>query len=1081
MIQNLAAILDEQDAEIGAEVTVRCQVQSEPMPGRRTNELTVYIVDDPHNDIAQEAYLSFWEEDPPHSGLTRTTPHVLSALSVSATDNNEHINGVSLRRGEELLVRAVPNRRDDGALYLNVTSFVIRAPRKLISKGELRTQDRCPREYYLRYIKRVYPGDKFEVEAHEQKARFRGNAIHKITENALQKQLERFLDESWTPESIESFCQDQFEIEFGFEQALLVLSGVGLDVKDRIVDAVTRLFTDDNLLHRIGSASDVSAERYLSNDYGYAGRVDILLDGTPYDIKTTHDPDTDTIETHSKQVKLYLFALLLEQIEQGSSFNQAVEDGQNGYLIYPNTEDEGVRLKQVELTMTDIDEFLRTRNDVIKTGDAFAPPSTYNRECDGCSFAVEKRVSGPEDALPPACTYHCQNERRWPCYETDGDELTTDCSLFDRCDQRLEYRDPKVIDHYENVRVAFQKERRARLTARSAVDTFDDALLVDAGHKIPDMRCTGARGAGTIIQFESPRSVIPAFGPGEIVTIESEDRRDSSRAIYFGRADGQFLFSPVEPGVDVSAFLTPGSSYTATYSFSADVIDNRYLPYLDFAQRRNAGNKLTTTSEETRSDEIPSTVVPSEVSEYLDHKKLFIDLPVSTQRGRNLERLVEELVTAPYPDPDDDNVIPEEARRALVLGATPELTERAVAGQPDGNHYRLDGTGGPNSIQSDDGYHEIQTRLLSSRSLVSTVQQVSGLSSPDSSREFFHRLEEGSFGDRDHSENFFDIVVLLGTERITEPEYHFLADTADRVVAVGDSRRSGPQLLSEAATDAGLDIYFRQEFEQYRSFPTEEAVSLQIQGEASPALQMLYSDGPWDELEGEVQFLSVRGDEETSIDTVELEAAIPAATGRGQRIVFDVTDTPISPMAAHELFDNRTELDASKLREGTIVVLEDESLFTVSKRPLDGQDPTHHRVVIQAEPAELPQFSRVLLSNRIAERIVTEIARIEEPDMIITPFGQHGAHIAQRLDESEINIPVRRPGELDGTTAEHVVISLATSNQDGIVRPPLDEPDILYSLLASGKNITLVGNESTLRSKDIFDKLITEATEYTRK
>jgi CRISPR/Cas system-associated exonuclease Cas4 (RecB family) len=1051
------------------------------MPGEGTDELTVYLIDDPHNDIDEKAFLSFWAGDPPHPDLERTTPYVLSTLGVSTESDDGHNDGVTLQRGEELLVRAIPNRRGgDDAFYLNVTSFVIRDPGKLISKSKLRTQERCPREYYLRYVKRVYPGDKFDVENYEQGARFRGNAVHKITENAFKQHLDRFRDASWTHETVESFCEDQFAAEFGFEQALLVLSGAGLDVRDHVKDAVTTLFTDDEFLTRIDSADHVSVEQYLSNDYGYAGRVDILLDGTPYDIKTTRKPDTDDVRTHSKQIKLYLFALLLERIDRGQSFRQSVNRGQDGYLVYPNVKSDGVRFEQVELTMDDVREFLHARNEVIETGDAFAPPSTYNRECEDCSFAVEEWISGPDDTLPPACTYHCQNERRWPCYEFDGNELTTDCSLFDRCDQRLKYRDPEVIDHYESVRVAFQKERRARATARSAVDTFDDTVLTEAGYRIPEMVCVGARAAGTVIQFESTQSVVPAFEPGEIVRIEPEDGTSSDRAIYFGRSEGQFLFSPVEPGVDVADFLTPDTSYRATYSFSVETIDDRYLPYLDFAQRRNAGDKLNSTSDAGESDEIPPTVSTSAVPEYLDREKLFVDLPVSTRRTEDLGALVRELVTAPYPDPRGDGTVPAEARRALVLCATPEQAEQAVAAQPDGDHYRLDGTGGPDAIKNSDGYHEIQNRLLDSRSLVSTIQQATGLSGPGGGREFFHRLEEGAFGNRDHSENFFDVLVLLGAERLTEPEFHFLADIADRLVAIGDSRQSGPRLLSTAAANASLDVYFEQQFERYRAFPTEEAASLQLQGEAPPALRKFYRDGPWDAIDGEIQFLGIEGDEETALDTVELEASVPAATGSGQRLVFDVTDTPLSPMAARELFEDRTELDATKLRKGTVVVIDDESLFLTGKEPLDGEDPTHHQVTIQAEPSELPQFSRALLSNRIAERIVTEVAEAEDPDAVVTPFEKHGTKIARLLDEKEVDVPVRRPEELDGSIADHTIISFATSNEDRIVRPPLDDPEVLYSLLSSGQDVIVVGNEPTLRSRDVFDELLADATEYTK-
>jgi CRISPR/Cas system-associated exonuclease Cas4 (RecB family) len=1084
MIQSLSTVVDRVENDPGPEVTVRCRIQSDPMPGETAGDKTVYHIDDPYHDIEEEVALSFWMDEPEnHDGLEQTASNVLSTLEIPSPAQLEQgdysPDGTSLHRGEEILVRAVPNRSDkNGVFFLNVTTFVIRGPDQLISKSKLRTQERCPREYYLRYVKHVYPGDKFDTPPYQQSNRFRGDAIHKITENALETQFNRFQDSSWDPDSVKSFCEQQFSSEFGFRQALLVLSGAGLDAKDHVVEAVTRLFTDEEFLERVQTATEVETERFLSNEYGYAGRVDILLDGVPYDIKTTRNPDTGTVATHSHQIKLYQFALLLEQIEPGDSFVDAVESGRSGYLVYPNTEEEKVRFESVDLSMEDIKKFLHARNDVIETGNAFAPPSTYNRECDGCAFAVEEWVSGADDTLPPACTYHCQNERRWPCYESDGGKLTTDCSLFDSCDQRTQYRDPEVINHYESVRAAFQDEKDARATIRRVVNTFDDNLLVEAGYQIPELTCVGASAAGTVIRFTTQCPVVPAFEPGEVVELKRRDGGSTDRVVYYGETNGEFLFSPVDESLGVGDYLASDVDYDATYTFSVEAVEERYLPYLDFSQRRNNGQPFDVSSTASADTSVPDIVEPAEVTSFLDRERLFVDLPVSTIRNKTIATLVRSLVTAKYPDPSGEDTVPEDAQRALVLGTTPQLTEVAATAQPDGDHYRLDGTGGPKAIQNDDGYHDIQSRLLDAQSLVSTVQQATSTVGPGGLREFFHRLVEGQFGARDHSDNFFDLLVVLGSERLTEPEYHFLSDVADRVVAVGDTRRSGPRMLSTAAVESSLDVFFQQEFERYRSFPTEDTASLQVEGEASPALQTFYREGPWQSIDGDLKFLNIEGDEETAVETVELKSRVPATTGTGRRLVFDVTDTPVSPMEAHELFEDRIELDATVLREKAIAVIDEESLYLKSIEPLDGENPSHHEVVIQTISSELSQFSRALLSNRIAEQIVTTVVSNEDPDVVVTPFERHATRIKRRLNDTDIDVPVRRPEELDGEIYGHAVASLATSNSDGIVRPPLDEPDVLYPLLSSGQDLTLVGNRTTLESKDLFEQLIDAADEY---
>lgn len=1084
MIRTISNIAEETRTEPGSEVTIRCRVTSNPMPGEAGGAKTVYLVEDPYDELDTQAALSFWAEEPTHlEGISRTSTYVRSSLAVPTSEELERgeysPDRTSLQRGEEVLVRVVPNRSEEGGtLFLNVTSFVIREPDQLISKSKLRTQDRCPREYYLRYIKRVYPGDKFQQPPYKLVNQFRGDAIHKITENALLNHRDRFLERTWSPGAVESFCGSQFESEFGFRQALLVLSGAGLKVRDHVVEAVQRLFTDEEFLDRIADSTEIEVERYLSSEYGYAGRVDILLDGIPYDIKTTRNVDSDTVARHSHQIKLYLFALLIEELDRDESFENAIEEGRTGYLVYPNTaESDRVRFEPVHLTSTDVQEFLDLRNDAVGTADAFAPPSTYNRDCDNCAFAAEEWITGPDDTLPSACTYHCQNERRWPCYETDGGELTTDCSLFEQCDQRTQYRDPNVIAHYESTRSAFRRERSARKTARRVLSEFDEEILTEAGYLLPDLKCTGASAAGTVIRFSPESPVAPAFEPGELLTLRSKHGTNGAQVVYYGEKSGEYLFSPADEQVKVARFLGDDARYEAIYSFDVDSIEQRYLPYLDFAQRRNEGDPIDGISARGEESDVPETIDPPGVTGYLDREHVFVDLPASQSRNEVLAALVRELVTAAYPS-SEGGTVPEEARRALVLGTRPSHVELATKAQPEGDHYRLDGTGGPRTIQNDDGYHEIQTRLLDSRSVVSTVQQATSQNGPGGLREFFHRLIEGEFGDRDHSESFFDVLVVLGAQRVTEPEYHFLADVADRIVAVGDRRRSGPEMLSTTAVNGGLDAFFSQEFERYRSFPSEEAVSLQIEGEAPPALKTFHPDGPWEPIQGELTFLSIEGDEEAAVDQIEFETTVPTATGPGRRLVFDVTDSPLSPMKAHELFENRVELDATALREESVVVLDEESLYLRSKERLPGEDSNHHQVIVRAKSAEFLQFSRALLSNRIAEQIVTEVAADQSPDLVVTPFERHATNLKRQFEDRDVEVPVKRPEEIDGTIAGHAIVSFATSNPAGIVRPPLDDPAVLYQLFTSACDLTMIGSESTLKSKDVFEKLIEDAHPY---
>jgi CRISPR/Cas system-associated exonuclease Cas4 (RecB family) len=1089
MIYDIADLLDDRADGLGEEVTVRCRIQSNRIPGTGGNVLkSIYVVDDPRQSIDERVALSFWStnplEEPLSSLISKTEDYVLDSLGLPM--ELEEGTGEPLRQGEEVLVRAIPNRSEgsEADLYLNVTSVAIREPSDLVSKSKLRTQDNCRRENYLRYVKNVYAGDRYSKPPYQQRAMLQGDAVHRITELAVEEHFDRFVDRAWDEERVESFCLEVLEREFGFRQALLVLSGAGLQVREYIVENVTNLFTDDGFVSTLVDADEVVAEEYLDEQYGYAGRVDLLLDGLPYDIKTTREPDKDRIQSHAFQVKLYLFAFILQSLDDGESLGDILEDEPAGALIYPNTSSGVVQIEPVELTTEDVAEFIELRNRAVSASAISAPPSPYNRDCEDCQFAVSEWITGEDDALPPACTYHCQNERRWPCYELVDGELQTDCSRFESCVQRLEYRDTTEIDYYNRKRRAFRAEKRARRTATQILDQFDTELLVTAGYRLPQLSCTGAEAAGTVLRFTSDRPVAPAFDPGATVGLRANDGSVSAQATYFGEREGAFLFKLESRGVTLPDVLGAEGGFDVTYQFNADAVDRKFLPYLDFAERRGITPGFEEAGTSDRKARTTDTIAT--VGESLDCETVFVDVPVHRHRSDRIAELVESVVTTPYPAPKNgDETVPEPAARALVLGTTPDLVQSAVDGQPVGEHYRLDGTGGDGSvIDEGDSYHEIQRRISEARSIVSSTQLAMSRSGPGDVPEFFHKLAEGDYKSaddlsrRDHSENFFDVLLLLGGGRLTEPEYHFLSDLADRVVVVGDTRRGGPSMLSSEATDAGLDqSYFKQAFDHYRSFPTDDTVSVQLAGEAPPALRLLYREGPWEPLDGRMEFLPIEGGEETAVDTVDLTTTVRAERA-ARRLVFDVTDTPVSPIEAQELFQERLSLDATLLTEGEITRIDGMSLFLREISDIDGEKTNSHEVVIRAEAAELSQFNRALLSNRVAERIVAQVARQGDIDIIVTPFEGHATEIERRLAEEGVDVPVRRPEALGGDIEETAVISFAVANDANIVRPPLDDPELLYELVTAAENLVLVGNEPTLSSKDFFDELLGSADPY---
>jgi hypothetical protein len=322
------------------------------------------------------------------------------------------------------------------------------------------------------------------------------------------------------------------------------------------------------------------------------------------------------------------------------------------------------------------------------------------------------------------------------------------------------------------------------------------------------------------------------------------------------------------------------------------------------------------------------------------------------------------------------------------------------------------------------------------------------------------------------------VLVILGGQQLTEPEYHFLSELADSVVAVGDARRTGPKMISSEGVEAGLEkSYFEQAFDHFSSFPDEEHASVQLIGEAPPALQELYREGPWDKIDGEIEFLEVEGGEETALDVIELTTTVQAEHA-ARRLVFDVTDTPVTPVEAQELFQERLSLDATQLDEGSVVLLDEQSMFLAEVEDIEGEKTNDHEVVIRSEAAELPSFSRAVLTNSVVERIVAQVAREKSVDVIVSPFETHATEIRRRLDEIGEDVPVRRPEELSGDISDHAILSLPVANEKHLVRPPLDDSEVLYQLLSSGVDMTMIGEKETLETKDFFGELIEQSTSY---
>ncbi|WP_142860640.1 PD-(D/E)XK nuclease family protein [Salinigranum halophilum] len=1067
MIYDLAEVAAKYDSLSGSEITVRCRVQSDPRSGPAHGQKTLYVIDDPTGSMPHEGLLSFWTSEPDIPNVTRTEPYVISAIG----ETEPGAPPATLRRGETVLVRGIPNLlTSDGQskLYINVTTAVIRAPDIRIGKSEMRVREQCSREYYLSFVKKVYSGRK-----RLNGAMLRGQIVHKAIEKGLDEQLDRFRDDGWGASNTRQFVDQIVDEQFSLELAKLVAAGIGKSPVEDAKSLTETLFQDAEFQRRLTAASNPQTERELPVAYGYRGDVDLVLDGVPYELKTTHNPSPKIREKHEFQLKLYLLVLLLERLDRGDSLADELANSVEGYLLYPNTDnDEGVRFVRVTLQEDDISTLMRFRNAVADARTTFGVPSPYNKDCDGCRHRTETKLG--DATLPSPCKYHCQTERRWSCYNIEQNgAVTSDCSLFAECEQRFEFIDSEKNDHYNRLRKALRTEHEARTTAGNLIERLDESTLTRSGRLITGASLSGAQSPSVAI-FGWTEDTIPAFVPGDELTVIPETPGETAEyATYRGHGDGELYleFAPKIP----TRFIRDDVSFSISYRFNADTVSRKYLPYLDYAQRRDTNPRFNHDAAATSTTQQPDVLTDTaDISSSLTaNTELFVDVPVRADRHTVVEELIYELLTAQYFDLEDEPVT-SAGRRTLVLTGNPQQLAAVEDTTPAGNHYRLDGrTGGEKTIDPTDSFHEIQTQLLNSRSLLSTIQYA--LES-----ETFHTLREGGFGNRDHSDRFFDVLVLLGAEQLTEPEYLFVNDLADRVVSIGDRRHGGPTMLSPAARNEGLaESYFAWGHSRYQSVPASEATSLSFGGHGNTFLEELYPDTTWEPHETSFTFLPVSGTDATDLDTLELHASVRAESGDAHQFVFDTTHTTANPYEVQASFIERTQLDDEAFVQGEVYLIDDHSLHLVEKERLADEETASHKIIIQAEAEEVSALTESFLYNRQEAGVVASVVAESNPDVVVTPFAAQANAIQSQLVDRGLEVPVMLADQLNGTRYDSAIVSFAVANDINVLRPPLTEPGTLYQLLSCADDIVLVGDRETVGSKDLLKRLLEEeAAEY---
>ncbi|MCO8242976.1 PD-(D/E)XK nuclease family protein [Haladaptatus sp. AB643] len=1059
MIHSLGEITNNSDWS-NQEVTVQCTVTDGPKTGKSRGEKTLYTIDTSHLEYSDDAFLSIWHESPNWSEtIGETTPAIRDLLAE-----------IPLQAGEKVLVRGIPNRYQD-KWYLNVSSILIRQPGLTIGKSEMRSASECPRIYDLLYEKSIFNESRYDFSA----GALKGNIAHRVLEKTLEDSIYKsfFTNDLWDAEKIDDCIEKVITEEYSLQMALCRIAWISTNrIKENAREALEPLFTNDEFIDTIADYQDsIEVERTLSPSIGFNGRVDLVVDGTPYDLKTNYTIDSRIRAKHRFQLRLYLLALLLETLEPGESMKERVTEGTRGYLLYPNLKhSHNVEIEEVLLRERDIIEIMELRNEVAVLRDSFGIPTTYGRDCRGCAFkkpdVVGKGDSG--HSLPSACKFYCQSERRWPCFENEDGKVTSQCPLFAECDQRLELRDPRITDHYNRLRNGLKAEQQVRRKTGERLDQLDETVLEKAGLRLNGLKAEAVRGKNRVrYSFEEDQKIsMLGFISGESVQIHPEGSQRYRRAIYCGRANNGVVFQ-FEEKPD-SKFKSKNESYTVTKTLESEAYPRDLLSQLDFAQRAGVSPLVEPTGEAINALETLLSSNLPQIAQSLDNKEVYVNLPCRPDRSQLLENMAGEIAEYQFAAPNTENLIPQSDQRILFLTSSPtqsDRLQRSFSGKD--NVVRLDGFFGSQdndvSLSAYDDAHSLYEAISESKIVISSQDYAI-------SEKLFHAMEEGDEGERPHSDRFFDAVILIDATRLAEPQFHFLQILGDRLVAIGDIHRSGPEIISEEAQEEGLsESYFVQSFNRFANLESESAQCLTIPSKLpDPAFRVFGErfEG-CSSIGGSVQFKHVSGEDEAPLTETTITKELPCSEDEPRYLRLKPQE-PVSAMYISRKLGNLRVFDAEKLRMGRTYTIAEIRFEVLTSAPADGDV---HELDVNVPLRNSPYLNRRLLANKKEAEEAVKVAKQKNVDAILTPFVSQAQDIQCRLDASD-GINVYLPSELDDEILDSAVLSTTTANEERVVADPLTNPEIMYELLTAARNLTVVGDKTTLERNSLFQQFL---------
>lgn len=933
--------------------------------------------------------------------------------------------------------------------WINVERVLIPTPSIPIGPREIISVQTCSRKYYLDYVKNV----KHSILKYPDKYITRGNLVHHILAAMLcDGTYDLFSTQSpdKRESALRSIIDKTIQTEFRLDAALHQIAAVSLESvkKDVLNHLATPLYQEE--LFSFISGKDVQSEVPINNLYGLNGIIDLLVDNIPVEVKTSWK----IRQEHIMQLYLYIFSSYLDS------------GNRTGYLLYtqPTQFDEVDRVPHHlhEITLSDsvIDLIIDARNKVLLQRKGMQLPTTYNNWCEECSHQYHSDHSLTK-SFPP-CQYYCQTERYWDCYASeDNGTLSTRCLLVDTCPVKLTYFDVDEIDYYNKIRSAITTEHELLSALGSLLRMLPKEQRGLAGQEAANLSLN--RYEKGLLYLDST-SALPHLdlAPGDNAILQTADGAYSYRVVVH-----DIGLTTIKLGAQTSLpdeFLNQGQYYILVKDYSEISIFRKLLGVIDFIQRSQKGVTLSYHKGRLLTEHsIPhynrdsvisaldrARVIAIHMPSHHSEVEYAADLIVSLESGKRTLVILRDIQ-------EIQEFVEIFSKRHLILVINKEggFSEKPNPWEIGKNH----------TVEDIEERIRLSPIILTDRTFLLQSRIFELLRDPKRKK-------------------YFNYVLADGAEQLFEPLNHYIQSFADQSILIGDANRVSFPLKSLEARNAGLGVSTHERLIKFDAFFESKDFAVfsehfpYLPSQIKEALSKAKTHVEVDAEGGSVTFITVDGLEDSGSEIYSQYSVSMEPIKTEYRLSLE----PITDIDLSQLDCAISQLSGKQINDyvvGTSISVKSGVLTVKQLEPIGPAIGKSENVaVLVTIPAHyLEVLQDLMFVNQIeAEKVADVVSNLTDKEScaVLTPYISQASLIRSLLVKKGItDIPVLLPSQIGGQSYTTIIVSFVNANSEKVLRWPLTDPKVLYTLLtAAREQLILIGEPKTLSQSRIIRDII---------